>query len=182
MLGRTHEIGAVAAALTIAPVITDSSSIYMTAGFIVCAAIGGLLPDADTPNSKIGHRIFPLAWPAYLLRAILRLIGKVIRPIGNLTKILAHRGIFHSPFIWTILFLACLFAADDSCHIYIYGTMIGIASHLLLDYIAGGIPLLLPFTKKRFRFPLSVKTGGAMEFALEMVMLTYCLLTVSKQL
>lgn len=106
MQGRTHEIGSVAAALAIAPLThIQNNNTLVYAGFLICAGIGGLLPDADLPNSTIGKKIFPLAWPMYLIRRILNLLKRFIPSLEKITRLMAHRGIRHTPIMWLVILL-----------------------------------------------------------------------------
>ena len=109
--------------------------------------IGALLPDIDTPNSKISNKI------------------PVIPKILNLLS--RHRGIFHS------VFLALGFAAI----IWVFSATYGIAlfagyfSHLLIDgFTKSGINLLHPISQLRIAGPIQTgKLGELIVFVLIMV-------------
>lgn len=68
MQGHTHEMSALTAAVYAVPVVigtipsvSESELLITTCSSLLSACIGGLLPDADTPNSTIRHKIFILA-------------------------------------------------------------------------------------------------------------------------
>ena len=88
---------------------------------IVFVLLGSLFPDIDHRNSKIGKKVKPLS--------IL------------FNKFLGHRGIFHSWFLYNILYIAIfatysMFAPAEYHYIYFFantGFYIGCLSHLILD-------------------------------------------------
>lgn len=104
------------------------------------SAIGSLTPDIDLPTSKIGH---------------------IIKPFSKLiNKVFGHRTITHAP-LWLIplLIFWYLFPNIISNPSYLFlqwllfGYILGFASHLLSDSMTmGGIPLLYPIKKKRYRW------------------------------
>ncbi len=112
--------------------------------FFSLLLIGALLPDIDTPNSKISRKI--------------PLVPKIISLLAK------HRGIFHS------IFLALLFAAI----IYIFSSTYGIAmfagyfSHLLIDgFTKSGVNLLHPISQLRIAGPIQTgKLGELVIFVL----------------
>jgi len=166
MNGHTHETGAVLLASVMMPALSLSikETPLTTAVFIGSALIGGLLPDADQEKSTIGRRIFPIAWPVYLLRAVLRGIAKIIPSFRKLTRTLGHRGISHAPALWLLILLPGLFFTTGIGKTAVIGLAIGVISHLILDSISGGIPLMLPVSTKRVSVPfIRIKTGSPAE-------------------
>lgn len=102
--------------------------------------LGGLLPDIDHMRSKIG-RVLPI-------------LSKIINGLFG------HRAFFHS-----LLFIALLsiILRDLTPVSFVYGLLIGTASHLLGDMMTHrGIKLLYPIPWN-IRFPLTFKTGGRIE-------------------
>jgi inner membrane protein len=112
--------------------------------FFSLLLIGALLPDIDTPNSKISRKI--------------PVIPKIIELLAK------HRGIFHS------IFLALIFAAV----IWIFSPTYGIAlfsgyfSHLLIDgFTKSGVNLLHPISQLRIAGPIQTgKLGELIIFVL----------------
>jgi inner membrane protein len=146
MLGRTHFIAGAATAT----LVTQEPS----------ASIGALLPDIDHPDSIAagwtGGHIRGLAGLA-LIGAGLRwpsglgpwLPGSALVAAGVLLlaiALLPHRGITHS--------LLALFAVTSFLPLPL---ALGYASHLVLDAISGGVPLLWPW---RRRIGLRLVTSG----------------------
>jgi len=112
--------------------------------FFALLLIGALLPDIDTPNSKISRKI-------PVIPRILSIFAK-------------HRGIFHS------IFLALGFAAIVWMFKPVYGValFIGYFSHLLIDgFTKMGVNLLHPISQLRIAGP--IETGKLWEFVLFVV-------------
>ncbi|KLU61446.1 inner membrane protein [Peptococcaceae bacterium CEB3] len=93
---------------------------------------------------------------------ILGLLGAVLVIISSLK----HRGMTHTLlgmalFLWgadTLLGLSPFLAPWRVPLLMVFGA--GYLSHLLLDLIADGVPLLYPLYKKRIHLPVSIKTGS----------------------
>lgn len=156
MLGRTHFI---AGAATAALVVQEPLAITL-------AGIGALLPDIDQPDS------IAAGWTGGHIRGLagLALIGAGLRWPGGLgtwlpgsalvaagalllaVALLPHRGITHS--------LLALFAVTSFLPLPL---ALGYASHLVLDTISGGIPLLWPWRRRiGFRLVASGSTGDTL--------------------
>ncbi len=170
MMGTTHRTGSIALACgVIALCPMEEVGIAPAATFLIASAIGGLFPDADTPYSTYGRRFFIFLWPFYLGRKIISWLGNYIKPLKNVGKALGHRGMFHSPVLWTLLlvFTFAMFWVFSVTNIIAYaialGFYTGAISHVLLDYISGGVPLLAPFSIKRYAPPVHFKTGSFFE-------------------
>lgn len=101
--------------------------------------LGVLLPDIDTPNSKVG-----------------RLLPFLSYPIGT---IFGHRSITHS--LLFAIGLSCYGLTSDTPIIFWLG--FGVLMHVLGDFFTpAGVPLLWPFSK-RFKFVVTFSTGGIVE-------------------
>ncbi|MPN06349.1 hypothetical protein SDC9_153605 [bioreactor metagenome] len=123
---QVHTVGALASAYGIIEV---SSKIGIKASplvFIAGALLGGLLPDIDNPDSKIG-RLFILS--------------------GLIYKKFGHRYFFHS--LLFVFITGALLSLFD--FIFGAGVMIGMLSHLILDLIGlgNGVALLYPLNKNK---------------------------------
>ena len=187
MMGTTHRTGSLAissAMVACLPLLNLSSpdfvwlptskNVFMAAGFIFLALFGGILPDADTPQSTIGRRYRIVLFPLYGIRKLISFLGNFFKPFAKISKALGHRGLFHSPLIWTVIFAILRFftySAGDFIACLCSGLYFGILSHILLDYISGGVPLLAPFTMKRYKPPFKLKTGGMLEFFINLLFL-----------
>lgn len=124
MLARTHLTFGFLIALLTKNFFPGNEVIFF--GIVLFAS---LLPDIDSPNSRLGHKA-----------------GIFSRLINTF---LGHRGIFHS-LLMTLMFSYTLF--------YFFGVTYGIAmflgymSHLMADSLTKqGINLLAPFTELRLK-------------------------------
>ena len=170
-MGKTHRTGSIALACGIlAAYPAEKVSLAPAVTFLVASAIGGLFPDADTPYSTYGRRWFFLLWPFYLIRKVLSLLGNLVKPFKDISKALGHRGLFHSPVLWTIIFgiifviMRVLGVENIIAYSVLFGGYTGIISHVFLDFISGGVPLFAPFDMKRYSAPVRFRTGGAIEW------------------
>lgn len=119
-----------------------------TMGQCLIAAFCGLLPDIDSPKSRIG----------YMLPGISHLIGAV----------LGHRGFSHSLIATFLLLLTLLYSqlTHAALAMYIAPVIIGYVSHLIGDMCTvKGIPLLWP-RRETYAFPLAFKTNSFFEHLL----------------
>lgn len=143
MNGPTHKLGGLCTGVIITSFILmppyNQDKILLSGVLIAGAGIGSLIPDIDHQGSTLGkkHKITSYA----------------------VSSLFGHRGITHAPLIHTAFYLLFLFLGNriDGYPQLIYisaltGIYIGCLSHLLLDMLTTkGIPLLYPFTKKKFR-------------------------------
>lgn len=134
MLWKTHvAIGAAVGSIIAYNCGTDLSYVP-----IIASAIGSLLPDVDTPNSKLG----------------MKFLGSQVA-----NRIFGHRGFTHS-LMGCVLFVGALSLALPKGIVKYIG--IGYISHLVADMLnPAGIPLLWP-KKARFRLPV-ITTGSVTE-------------------
>ena len=103
------------------------------------------MPDIDHKGSTIGHKF------------------KISSTI--ISKLCGHRGLIHAPIIHIILTYILLLLANSlqgyvqMMYIsFVFGLFLGVMSHLFLDSLTTmGIPLLLPFTSKKYRL-CNIKT------------------------
>ncbi|MDR5659436.1 metal-dependent hydrolase [Serpentinicella sp. ANB-PHB4] len=107
------------------------------------------------------YRHFPLIWVGVIL--LILLISK-------------HRGFSHSLIFAALTILAVrhisLFYGEVDYSV-IFGA--SIISHIIGDmFTRGGVKLFLPFSQKRKRFPLTIKTGGKLE---NIVFIIACIIT-----
>jgi len=144
MLWRTHFwAGACAGYLISSP--HDLKTAVVVAGI---AGISSLLPDMDSPDSKVGRMIPVLPW---LLKTTI-----------------GHRGMLHSflgSFLLCALIVLCLrfkFPYEVIYQQIIPMVGAGILSHLVMDSLTpGGCPWLWPWNR-HFSAPLS-ETGSLLE-------------------
>lgn len=145
----THLTGGAAAlcAMAVAAPPTVASDVLAIGG---ACLFGSLFPDIDTPGSKLGHAIKPIA---SLIRATC-----------------GHRGLFHAPLFYMAILTALWLLGPGWLHPIIWGFALGVSSHLVLDmFNAQGIPILWPIDGK-----LSlgkIRVGGTGELVIRFVLL-----------
>lgn len=177
MTAYSHRVGALAAAATTTYLmgLTIEKEPIQIACLTLGALAGSLLPDADTPFSKIGRRYLVVLWPFYLLQFLIHLF----MPRSNMDRTFGHRGLFHYPIFWSGLWVMIMLFVERMQFPYRIpswcgvGMGIGILSHLILDFVSGGIPIFGPIIKRRQKPPMKIKTGGVMEVIFSICLMGY---------
>ncbi len=183
MTAKTHEAAGLISAEAIC--LTIGTRPAFTALTCLGALAGAILPDFDTPNSKIGHKLPFLFLPIWLFHGLVSLLAKFPGPFKKMleryAKTLGHRGFSHYPITWFIIGLILLpltisLQSDIKAIVspVLCGLGIGIASHILGDTVFGGVSLLYPFCDKRIRIS-PFKTGGIAESAVCIALLAGCI-------
>jgi inner membrane protein len=109
------------------------------------AALGSLAPDLDSPKSYLGRRVRPVSW--------------------TVKSLVGHRGFTHSLLASCLVFLSLAAARQYHPGWFSYFMALGISylSHVFADWLTTeGVPLFWP-DQRRFRSPLSFRTGGLFE-------------------
>src|SRR5689334_18500919 len=119
--------------------------LYLETGAVLTVAcVGSLLPDVDTPASKMSRS---LKW------------------MGRPFRLFAHRGLTHSLFAVFVLALIMVFLQVQTVHAVAF--LLGYLSHLSADSVTkSGIRLWWP-SQKRFRLvpkKLTITTGGILDW------------------
>lgn len=157
MQGRTHLLaGAAVGFVTTISLAQTSYQADNMGGFIIGAAVlGSLLPDIDSPNSKISKSCFT---------------AKATSLLTN--ELFGHRGLFHTPFFVLLLMIGQLLwynAAEQFAWqlaaMYIgAGFIAGYISHLILDFNTPmGLMLFYPFNKKYISSGISYNATQKLE-------------------
>lgn len=107
---------------------------------VILAMIGGLLPDVDHPSSKFGRLVPFISYPV--------------------SAIFGHRGITHS--LLAIVAMSVILVNYGATDQYIAPLVIGYLSHLIGDWITGGIPIFWPYQKK-YSSPIVFETNSIAE-------------------
>ncbi|MFA4953162.1 MAG: metal-dependent hydrolase [Candidatus Pacearchaeota archaeon] len=137
MLLRTHFT------ITLFAVLILLSSVEHKISFVLMSFAATLIPDLDTPFSKVGNHL-------------------ILRPFQFFVK---HRGLIHS---FTFLSLLTLFFVLFF-PILALGFFLGYGLHLFADsFSVEGIQVLYPFKKKIF---WRIRTGGKTEMSIFVVFL-----------
>ncbi|MBH0231600.1 metal-dependent hydrolase [Halobacillus yeomjeoni] len=167
-------------ALTLLPqvgIVTERP--FQTVLFLLFVMFGSLLPDIDTPASKLGQKfwrglmtIFAASLLIYLFipeyidryREEVKVFVMLLLPV--LIMIRGHRKMTHSLLFVGVLIVYSIILQQVFMipWLYLSGLIVGVVSHLLADYITvKGIPLAYPLSKKHVQFILTFKTGSDME-------------------
>ncbi|MFQ3545126.1 metal-dependent hydrolase [Halobacillus rhizosphaerae] len=160
---------------------------FQTVLYLVFVLFGALLPDIDTPRSKLGQKfwrlmmlVFSLALLVFLFapeffntyREELKVYVLLMLPI--LIMIKSHRKMTHSfLFIGLLVFYSFLIEKFFQVPFYLFsGIILGAISHLCGDFVTRkGIPLFYPLTKRFFRFPVTFRTGSLVEKAIVSILI-----------
>jgi inner membrane protein len=196
---KTHVIGGISAGVLANeafihyanPSGDTASQMLLGTMFVAGSVIGSILPDIDHRGSFIGRRMriisTPLTVAGKVTKGAKKLSNTVTGRKGSTDTIISHRGITHTPLLLMAIVSALLFLSHNlvsgfASLLFSYmsiGLGVGIASHILLDCLTkGGVPLLYPFSGKKFSF-LPLKTGGFLEGIVGLVMIVATLLFVS---
>ncbi|MCA0972600.1 metal-dependent hydrolase [Halobacillus litoralis] len=152
---------------------------FPTLLFFSFVLVGSLLPDIDTPKSKIGQKF----WRGLVIVLALALLGYLFAPtyidhyrdelkvfvmmlLPVLVMVRGHRKMTHSLlFLVLLVFYSYLIEMwSGITWFYLSGLLIGVASHLFADSLTKrGIPLAYPFSKKYTRFFVTFRTGSNVE-------------------
>lgn len=143
--------------------------------FFVAVIIGSLIPDIDTPNSKLGGPFEK--WGLVLMFSLIGVeiitpgVTKVIQYILMMLSPLLFVFTGHRKFTHSIAFVLLMAGYSTILYLFIHipifylmGFLVGVISHLFGDYLTKrGIPLLYPLSRKYFRFFVTFKTGSPTE-------------------
>jgi inner membrane protein len=150
MQGTTHIIGGIAAAIAYSVATQPQPNPALLVAAAVCGGVGGLIPDIDHPRSKISNKL----------------------PILNsiVSFFFSHRGFFHTPILYLALWSLSIAILPPSLASLASFVWLGTLSHLALDMLnQKGVPLLFPFTRKKFSWG-RIRLGGKLEFGLRAVL------------
>ena len=175
MLGTTHKLLGAATGMVVMQVtgISPINSPVPYVGFVGMALLGSLLPDADQPNSTIGKELYLVWLPLYIVRGLIRVFALIIPGLKAVSKVMAHRGIAHTPVFWaTIGALAYLHPFIREHYFYAGALLLGVGTHLVSDMVFGGIPVYFPFSTKKISPGIKLKTGGYLEFMVSGICIT----------
>ncbi|WP_170853861.1 metal-dependent hydrolase, partial [Mycobacterium tuberculosis] len=106
--------------------------------FFLLVLLGSLLPDLDTTKSKLGRKLWPIAF----------LISLFVK----------HRTATHSLLFVGGVIISSGFAVIILKLTWFYALAIGLGtiSHITGDWLTSrGVPLLYPFRKERFKAPIT---------------------------
>ncbi|MCR1934415.1 metal-dependent hydrolase [Clostridium tepidum] len=190
MKGKTHAGVGIAVFLSIYSRLPGNFSYF---GLLV-VFISSLLPDIDHPKSIFNKYILffknktskiafyscsgvLVFWYDYLYTREPALKALAIMLI--VIAISSHRnGLTHSLFGMIIFaFIAGYLGNMYNIHYIVYYLFIGYGSHILCDMATNrGVPLLYPFSKKKFKFPVTYKSNSKIATLIETILTTLVLI------
>ena len=146
LTGKTHLTFGIGTGVLAATLINPDST-ALGIGMMGMTMLGSLAPDIDSRTSKISKKM------------------KVLSVVTS--KMFGHRGFIHSPICMLLIYfvtIAILNKYNATQYVnLLYAFLIGYGGHLFLDLLTkGGIPLLYPFSRKKFHLT-NFKTGGKAE-------------------
>ncbi len=153
MMFRTHLIFSFLIGLLVLKFL-NFGNVYL---FLLAVLIGGMLPDIDKSNSKIGRKTKPISVFVEMFTS--------------------HRGFFHSLFPLAIIYL--VFNYLLKLNYMGYGLIIGYLGHLIIDAINyGGIKFFYPLSN--FKINGFIKTNSVTEYILFFVLFVLSVLEIKK--
>lgn len=169
MMRATHCLGGIAAGAGLAYIMTGTDNLYSaSSAFVIGGAVfGSLIPDIDTYNSNVSRKLPLISVVVTLFQWTIKKLSYLLpKKYGREVRAaIGHRGITHSLIVFSLPLLAalgCHIAGVNHAFLTFTGIMAGMASHLILDMFANGVPLFSPFTHKRVTLA-KIKTGGVAE-------------------
>lgn len=175
MQGKTHMLIGSAASILLLPKFGYNPEILTTAA----AAVAALVCDIDHPKAMINQRILPVKTKlakiivysgigAFLLYKNMTIGNPILTMVGVLLIMIGlshHRGFTHSLAGVSFMSFTLMYIFKQSVEESILiATIIGLVSHPIADYFTKeGIELLYPFSKKNYRFPITITTGSVAE-------------------
>ena len=181
MLGKSHLLIGTAAAgtLLLAAGVTPAAQPALFAGGLLAGGVGALLPDIDSPNTRIRTSVGLGSRQAGrnlrrrdqdLVEKGLNIVRYVIARILDIVAgLLPHRGLTHWAVTWLGLTLVSQTILSQQELPALYGWLfsLGYGSHLAADSLTpAGIPFFAPFHRGRLRLlprRLAVRTGSGRE-------------------
>lgn len=168
MMATTHRLGGIAMGAVTAALLRTNTAGTMI--LITGALIGSIFPDIDNKKSTISRKM-PIT--ALVVSAGRHLINAVTSSFPKEQKryvklLIGHRGFTHSLIGSTILPVIVIFIGlllkFGSRYLLLasLGIFSGCLSHLFLDMLSGGVPLLMPFSTDLLIIA-RIKTGSSIE-------------------
>lgn len=122
------------------------SGVEETIIYFSLVLLGSLLPDLDTPRSKLGRKLWPIAF-----------IISIFVKHGTAT----HSLLF---VVGVIVTSGLIFGMLQLSWFYTLGIGLGTLSHVVGDWLTkSGVPLLYPFRTERFKAPVTFRTSSLRE-------------------
>jgi inner membrane protein len=136
------------------------------------AVAAAWLPDVDNPRSTLGNGLSRLKSPA--LNLITRPVSWALRAISfALVRTVGHRTLTHSLLGIALFTLPVWLLLGNHPNLFL-ALVAGYASHVFADAMnTKGVPLLWPLGRPFRLLPGGIRSGGAVEFAVALGVLTF---------
>ena len=122
----------------------------MTLAMATGSVLGGMLPDIDNVHSQIGSRLPVVELIVHGCQRGIRLLSGILprKLRENVRSMTGHRGLLHSLLVPAAMLLALPVIGNTNGieKTFLIGMIAGNLSHLILDMLSGGVPLLIPFS------------------------------------
>lgn len=164
MNATTHSIFGVAALAGSFLLIGEEPPLYAYPAAVVAA----LLPDVDNPRSRLGNGLSRMKNP--VLNLLTRPLSWALRAASFvLFRTVGHRTLTHS-FLGVTLFCLLISPLAPLSPDLFLALVAGYASHLFADALnIRGVPLFWPLGRPLRLLPGGIRSGGAVEFAVAVV-------------
>ena len=176
MMAATHRLGGLAVGISLTALLHADSANGITV--IAGAVMGSLIPDIDNRHSAISRKWQLTGFAVRLGQGLIRMVSNIFpaKQRQYIRSLVGHRGLTHSlvPVILMPLAAAGIGWVTGSAAFGYYaaaGLAGGILSHILFDLLAGGVPLLMPFSTRRIALA-HIKTGGVVEWLFRLGLVT----------
>ena len=173
MNGKTHQLVGMTGSLLASTALYNSDILGVPAciALIAGSALGSYLPDIDHTGSVAGRRIAIVSYP---IKGISNIFSWLYRKtklkfFDSLSEMFAHRGIFHAPLFWTLIFSLLFIYIPPVVAPMVYevvlglmiGVAVGVALHLGADMLnPTGIPVFMPLSNKKISLGKIVTGSG----------------------
>ncbi len=176
MNGKTHQLVGITGGILASAFMIKSGNfqIYDCLAVLAMSSVGSYLPDIDHTGSTAGKRAPILSYPIYGISKMFSWMYKKTKCkiFDSLSEMFAHRGIFHAPLLWALIFIPMFMFIPPIIVVDwirplviagIIGMCIGVTLHLFADMLnPTGIPLFMPIFNHKFRIG-KIVTGSKAE-------------------
>lgn len=164
MNATTHAVFGVAALVGASLFTGEEPALYA----YPAAAVAAWIPDVDNPRSRLGNGLSRTKSP--VLDGLVRPVSWALRALSFvLFRTVGHRTLTHS--LLGVLIFAALISPLAALVPGLYAALLaGYASHLFADALnTRGVPLLWPMGKPFRLLPGGVRSGGASELVVAVI-------------
>lgn len=181
MTAATHRLGGAAAGMALSAWLPVNIAEGML--LVGMAVLGSIIPDIDNPHSSISYKWRGVSWIVTISQTLIHGVSHLFpkKQAAYIRSLIGHRGFTHSLFSVAILTAGSLswsaWAGLAQVGYYMaVGLAGGMLSHIVFDMLAGGVPLLIPFSTKRICLS-HIKTGGVGEwiFRFNFILVLICM-------